>query len=157
MVKFDVESTVDCGTCGEPAIRRTANLEYPNMGSCKVSFDTHSTCITGKDWLAAITRMDVFHKRLFGFMEQFKRLTEADRKLECGKIARFDFRTIHPDACSHREMVVIQAEVRFHFLDAVVETQPRPLKGIRLDSVLKELRPLIEAAALKLKKRFDEG
>jgi hypothetical protein len=157
MVKFDVESSVKCETCGESAVRRTANLQFPNMGSCKVSFDTHSPCITDKAWLAAITRMDVFHEKLFAFMGQFKKLTDADLHLEYGKIARWDFRTIHPDACTHRELVVIQAEVRFHFLDEVVETQPRPLKGIRLNSVLKELRPLVEAAALKLKERFDKG
>ena len=157
MVKFDVESSVTCDTCSEPAVRRTANVEFPNMGGCKVSFDTHSACITDQAWLAAITRMDVFHKKLFAFMEQFKKVSEEQRLLQFGKIARFDFRTIHPDACTHREFVVIQAEVRFHFLDEVVETQARPLKGIRLDSIVKELRPLAEAAALRLKKRFDEG
>jgi hypothetical protein len=157
MVQFDVESPVKCETCKKPAIRRTANVVFANLGSCKVSFDTHATCIADAKWLAAITRMNLFFEKLYKFMQQFRGLPTEALALECGQILGFDFRTVHPDACTHREKVAISARVRAFGLEEEVEIQPRLLKGIRRDSVLKELRPLAEAAALRLKRRFEEG
>lgn len=150
---FDVESPVICDSCQKPAIRRT--LRVQNGGS--VSFDTHASCVTDKEWHAAVNRMNAFFDKLVVFMEKLKALSEQERHLEFGEMTGLDFRTIHPDACTRRSEVVITAQVRAFGLEVEVETAPRPLKGIRRDSVLKELRLLAEAAAVRLKKRFEEG
>ena len=150
---FDVESPVNCETCKQPAVRRT--LRVKNGGA--VSFDTHSACVTDNEWYAAVSRMNTFYDKLLKFMEGFKTLSDEQKKLTFGTILRFDFETVHPDACTHRSQVRLIADVRAFGLGVEVKTAPRSLKGLRLASVMKELLPLASSASEELKKRFEQG
>src|SRR5258706_2403840 len=114
----DVESRVTWAAGGKPAVRRM--LRVRNGGA--VSFDTHSTCITDKEWHAAVNRMNTFFDKLLALMEKFRDMDKEAATLNFGTISDIDFRTVHPDACSHREQVLFTVRVRAFGLETEVET-----------------------------------
>lgn len=152
MIKSDKESPITCATCGGPAIRRVATVQFPGKGSANVAYDTHEESMTSSGWLAAVRRLEKFFERAYAIRAELR----AMRDLPIGLID-FDFETIHPDACSKRTFLVILAEVRAFGLETEVKTKPMKLAQAKPEKILAELLPLVEEAKLRLKKRREEG
>lgn len=151
-IKADKESPVKCATCGQTAVRRVATVAFPGMGTANVAYDTHAESMSASDWLAAIRRLEKFFERAY----LLKRELGALKDKPAG-VASFDFETVHPDACSRRTLVVITALVKGFDRVEEVKCKPAVLARVKVPAILSEITPLVEAARLRLKRRFEEG
>lgn len=155
-VTLTTESPVAC-SCGKPAIRRTLPVSYGGKGGRVVSYDSHSTCLTEDDHVAALKRMDRFHDRLHELLTQCRAFTQEERKLTSGMILDFDFDTIHPDACNVRTDFVPTAMIQAYGLREEIRLSARPLRKQSAKRILAELKKSAIPIIAKLKFRFENG
>lgn len=148
MIRAERESKVSCADCGEEAIRREFQV-YDRY----VSYDTHLTDLSDIKHHQAINRMKNFHTRARAFIGKLPKNLE----LQIGRVREFGYESVRPSACKPRELIRITATVQAFGFYEEVKTEARSLKGLRVASVIKQIRPLAEEAASRLKRKSEEG
>mgnify|MGYP001592833987 CR=1 FL=1 len=161
MIKFQsTESSVTC-SCGQPAIRRTVKVSYGGKGSRMVSFDSHSQSLLDPECIAALGRLDAFHKKLYQLLIDLKAFTEEQRKVESneavGRIKSFELETVHPDAHTVRTEIIPTAVIQSFGQKRVVRLSARPLEGQTVLGILSETRDAADSIIKAIKKQKDEG
>lgn len=149
-LKFATESPVDC-VCGQTAIRRTIQAE-----NRMVSYDTHAGA-GDKDHFAALGRLDRFHVKLTALERELNGLAEAERKLSSGWLVRFDFGSIHPQACERRTLLNGEATVRAFGQTTTVEIEPMSIARATAASILEAFKTAAEPAVARLKAKRETG
>lgn len=150
-IRARTESPVQC-CCGKPAIRRTLDV-----GGYHTSYDTHSTCLADDMHLAALKRMKAFFTKAFALRDKLNALPPEKKRLEVGDIVNFDVGSIHPDACSHRNELIIEINVRAFGKEIAVILPSRSIAGVKIAGVVKEARAAALGAARAREKAFLDG
>lgn len=157
MITAEREFVTECPTCRQPAIRREAMIIYHGKGGCNVSYETHARCLTEEGHREALGRLNAFYEKVYDLEQALNRMPQENRPLVYGAIFEFQVLSVCPDACSPRTQVKIEAEIRAATMHEVVTGEALSLEGLDTPSAYESIKSLADAAANRLKYRFNQG
>lgn len=153
MIKADIETKIECSTCGKMGILREVVVAHNGMAR-KISYETHHESVLDPEHSDALNRTDEFYRKVLDLVVEFNNLSDATKIVRvegaAGILGDFDIGSQRPSACEVRTTIIPIFTLRTFKKNHEIQLTPRNIDSANfqeiLDEVIKRSKPIIEDA-----------